>query len=111
MSFSLFTSDARLLPKDIRDSLIPGCGVPPSIRFDRIEVSNILDTNYVGINDVLLNWSPLMAESHASVLVGYFMNWFTIQEDGRAQYASENIAPSILRRVMDKTMVSIPANV
>jgi len=109
MSFSLFASDARLLPKDIHEGLISGCGIPPSIRFDRIEVSNILDANYVGINDVLLNWSSLMAESNTSVIVGYFMNWFTIQEDGRAQNASETIARSILRRVMDKAMVSIPA--
>jgi hypothetical protein len=109
MSFSLFASDARLLPKGIREGLFSQCGIPPSIRFDRIEVSNILDTNYVGINDVLFNWSPLMAESNTSVIVGYFMNWFAIQEDGRAQNASETIARSILRRVMDKTMVSIPA--
>jgi len=109
MSFSLFGSDARLLPKGIREGLISGCGIPPSIRFDRIEVSNILDANYVGINDVLLNWSALMAESNTSVIVGYFMNWFTIQEDGRAQNASQTIARNILQRVMDKTMVSIPA--
>jgi len=81
--------------------------IPPSIRFDRIEVSNILDMNYVGINDVLLNWSPLMAESNTSVIVGYFMNWVAIQKDGRAQNASPTIVRSILRRVVDKTMVSI----
>jgi hypothetical protein len=109
MSFSLFASDARLLPKDIREGLISRCGIPPSIRFDRIEVSNILDANYAGINDVLLNWPPLMAESNNSVIVGYFMNWFTIQEDGRAQNAGENTARRILERVTDKTMVSIPA--
>ena len=107
MSFSLFASDACLLPKGIREGLISGCGIPPSVQFDRIEVSNILDANYVGINDVLLNWSPLMAESNTSTIVGYFMNWVAIQEDGRAQNASQTIARSILRRVMDKTMVSI----
>jgi len=108
MSFSLFASDARLLPKGIREGLISRCGIPSSIRFDRIEVSNILDANYVGINNVLLNWSPLMAESN-TVIVGYFMNWFTIQENARAQNASPTIARSILRQVIEKTMVSIPA--
>ena len=109
MSFTLFASDARRLPNGIREGLLSGCGIPPSIRFDRIEVSNILDANYVGINDVLLNWSPLMAESNTSVIVGYFMNWFIIQADGRAQNASQHIARSTLRRVMEKTMVSNPA--
>ena len=108
MSFSLFASDARLLPKGIREGVISAGGIPPSIRFDRIEVSNIFDANYVGINDVLLNWSPLMAEGNASVIVGYFMNWFAIQEDSRAQNTSKNITLSIMRRVIEKTTVSIP---
>ena len=34
--------------------------------------------NYVGINHVLLNWSPLMAETNTSVVVGYFMNWLAV---------------------------------
>jgi hypothetical protein len=109
MSFSLFASDARLLPKGIREGVISAGGIPSSIRFDRIEVSNIFDANYVGINDVLLNWSPLMAEGNASVIVGYFMNWFAIQEDSRAQNTSKNITLSIMRRVIEKTMVSMPA--
>ena len=49
-----------------------------------------------------------MTESNA-VIVGYFMNWFTIQENARAQDASQDIAGSILQRVIDKTMVSMPA--
>ena len=48
-----------------------------------------------------------MAESNTSAIVGYFMNWVAIQEDGRAQNASQTIVRSILRRVMDKMMVSI----
>jgi len=108
MSFSLFASDARLLPKVIREGVISAGGIPSSIRFDRIEVSNIFDANYVGINDVLLNWSPLMAETNTSVVVGYFMNWFAIQEDSRAQNTNKNVTLSIMRRVIEKTMVSIP---
>lgn len=109
VSFSLFTSDARLLPKGIHEGLFSEYGIPNSVRFDRIEVSNIGDPNYVGINDILLNWSPLLAETNASVLVGYFMNWFAIQENSRAQNTSKNITLSIMRRVIEKTMVSIPA--
>jgi hypothetical protein len=92
-------------PHCVHEGRLSLCGIPP-IRFDRIEVSDILDANYVGINDVLLNWSPSMAESNTSVVVGYFMNWFAIQEDGRA---ANSIARSILKRVMGKTMVSIQA--
>ena len=108
MSFSLFVSDARQLPKDIHEGLFSGYGVPRSVRFDRIEVSNILDANYVGIKDVLLNWSPLLAQSTTAAIIGYFMNWFTIQEDGRATNAGQLVARNILERIIDKTMVSDP---
>jgi hypothetical protein len=108
MSFSLFASDARQLPKGIQEGLISSYGVPRSVRFDRIEVSNILDANYVGLKDVLLNWSPLLAESTTAAITGYFMNWFAIQEDGRASNAGQLVAQNILKRVIDKTMVSIP---
>ena len=70
MSFSLFASDAQHLQKGIQEGLISGYGVPCSVRFDRIEVSNILDANYVRIKDVLLNWSPLLAQSTIAIIIG-----------------------------------------
>jgi len=48
--------------------------LPASIRFDRIEVSNILDANYVGMRGVLTHWAPFLAESNTAAIVGYFMN-------------------------------------
>ena len=108
LSFSLFASDARHLPKGIHEGLLSEYGVPRSVRFDRIEVSNILDANYVGIKDVLLNWSPLLAKTTTAVITGYFMNWFMIQEDGRATNADKLVAENILKRILDITMVSIP---
>ncbi|KDR66055.1 hypothetical protein GALMADRAFT_232756 [Galerina marginata CBS 339.88] len=107
MSFSLFASDARLLPKGIHEDLISGCGIPRSIRFDRIEVSNILDTNYAGIEDVLLTWSPLLTESSSAAIVGYFMNWCAVQEDGLASNASKVIIKKLLERVIENS-VSLP---
>ncbi|KDR66739.1 hypothetical protein GALMADRAFT_106135 [Galerina marginata CBS 339.88] len=110
MSFSLLVSDARRLPDGIHDGLISDYGIPASIRFDRIEVSNILDENYVGVKDVILNWSPLLAVSSTAAIVGYFMNWFTIQEDGRATNASRDVSQDILRLVMEKNMVRLSVN-
>lgn len=44
--------------------------------FDRIDVSNISDENYVGINKVLEGWAPLLnkANKHAT-LITLFINW------------------------------------
>ncbi|KIM35241.1 hypothetical protein M413DRAFT_431291 [Hebeloma cylindrosporum] len=106
LSFSLFTSDARRLPEIIHKGLTSGYGVARSVRFDRIEVSNILDANYVGIQDVLLNWSPLLARTPTAVIMGCFMNWFTVKEDGRATNAGRIATRTILKCVINKTLLT-----
>jgi len=68
----------------ISEGVLSSFGIPASVRFDRIDVSNILDVNYVGINDVLTHWGPLLKDSRTAALVGYFMNWTFVQPDGSA---------------------------
>jgi hypothetical protein len=84
IAFHLTDVDASDLSHAIRDGLLVKQGIPPSIRFDRIEVSNILDDNYIGVRDVLTNWAPLLSESESASIVGYFMNWTGLQKDGNA---------------------------
>ena len=51
-------------------------GLPKSISFDRIDVSNILDTEYVGLAGVLADWGPLLKKDNPhATLLGYSMNW------------------------------------
>ncbi|KAH7096087.1 hypothetical protein BKA62DRAFT_720618 [Auriculariales sp. MPI-PUGE-AT-0066] len=47
-----------------------------SQKFDRIEVSNICDLEYVGIRHVLEDWAPLLnpANPHSAIIC-LFMNW------------------------------------
>jgi len=105
ISFKVLPFEACQLSKGIRQNILAGCGIPASIRFDRIAVSNILDANYVGLRDVLTHWAPLLAESRTSAIVGYFMNWITRQEDGRAAGAGSYVVRNITRRLMDKIKV------
>ncbi|KAK0488270.1 hypothetical protein EDD18DRAFT_1291619 [Armillaria luteobubalina] len=65
----VFDEDARQLPRTLRSHP----AFPQS--FDRIEVSNITDKNYVGMS-VLSDWGPLLNKTnpHAAI-IGLFMNW------------------------------------
>ncbi|KDR68208.1 hypothetical protein GALMADRAFT_1354647 [Galerina marginata CBS 339.88] len=83
ISAKIFSFEACGLSKLIRDGELTDYGVPASISFDRIEVSNILDANYVGIRAVLTYWAPLLADTRFAVIIGYFMNWTMLQKDGR----------------------------
>src|SRR5882757_7589371 len=75
VSFKVFNTDASLLAKTIGDNDLLAFGIPASIQFDRIEVSNILDINYAGIDNVLTNWAPFLSKSVHAAIMGYFMNW------------------------------------
>ncbi|PBK94164.1 hypothetical protein ARMGADRAFT_965842 [Armillaria gallica] len=72
----LYDHDARDLPKILKSDT----SSPQS--FDRIEVSNIVDKNYVGMS-VLSDWGPFINKGnpHAAV-VGHFMNWTTWKKSG-----------------------------
>jgi len=105
-SFTILNFDARLLPRIICDNSLPEVNIPPSIKFDRIEVSNILDENYVGLRDVLTLWAPLLQDSKSAAIVGYFMNWaFSGNVPGRATMAGERVASSLIPKVLAKEKV------
>ena len=91
--FTAISTDARNLPDVTRE------------RFDRIAVSNILDTNYVGIHGVLTLWGPLLVDSKNAAIVGYFMNWAMVQQNGRA-FCSGEAGKKLLSTVIDKNKAS-----
>lgn len=105
IAFKILSSEACELSNGIRDNIFIPLGIPASIRFDRIEVSNILDANYVGIHGVLNHWAPLLAETSTAVIFGYFMNWFVLQEDGRVLQAGETATRRVLPRLMKRIKV------
>ena len=110
-SFFVQMLDACDLGREIRDGSLAADGIPSSIRFDRIEVSNIIDANYVGLNDVLTSWSPLLCDDRTAAIVGYFMNWFTMQRDGRVFGALEagSVNTKLIRNLMDRVKQVSPS--
>jgi hypothetical protein len=94
--------DAYDLGRKFRDGSLSADGIPSSIRFDRIEVSNIIDVNYVGLNNVLTSWSPLLCNNRTAAILGYFMNWFMIKGDGRVSGAGGSVNTKLMGSLMDK---------
>ena len=105
ISFHITSFDARALSSGIRDDIFSDVGIPASVRFDRIQVSNILDANYIGIEGVLSQWAPFLKISRTAVVVGYFMNWITMQEDSRALAAGPKVTKKLLNRLIKEGRV------
>ncbi|KAF9239784.1 hypothetical protein BU15DRAFT_46298 [Melanogaster broomeanus] len=96
ISFHVFNSDASALAEAIVQGTFSAYGIPPTVRFDRIDVSNIMDLNYVGMRLVLNLWGPLLTKSDNAALTGYFMNWMAYAEKGRAVDAGHTVVRNIL---------------
>ncbi|RXW25332.1 hypothetical protein EST38_g534 [Candolleomyces aberdarensis] len=103
ISFKLFSTEACALAKGISGDIFTEMGITSNTRFDRVEVSNILDFNYVGTRGVLTAWSPLLSQGKHAAIVGYYMNWFMVQKDGRAQGASESITTELTKQMVERS--------
>ncbi|KAK0209659.1 hypothetical protein IW262DRAFT_1416458 [Armillaria fumosa] len=88
-----FDQDARILQQTLKSN-----ASFPQI-FDRIEASNIMDKNYVGMS-ILSDWGPLLNKSNPhSAIVGLFMNWPAWEESGNAMSASSDTSRAMQRMV------------
>jgi len=85
--------------------ILLSCLIPSTIKFDRIDVSNILDANYVGPHDVLTLWGPLLGKSGNAALLGYFMNWTKLQRNGRASEAGGRVMKDVIKKLLEKEKV------
>lgn len=82
ISFHILNCDARDLAKDLRSGALNSQGLSKNLHFDRIDVSNIIDTEYVGIPNVLADWAPLLSEDNpCATLFGHSMNWVPKEPD------------------------------
>ncbi|CCL98308.1 uncharacterized protein FIBRA_00302 [Fibroporia radiculosa] len=75
ITFKMFKLDACDLASDLRSGTLAQHGLPASIRFDRVDASNLMDPHYLGIAPVLGAWGPLLKQTRHATLLGHFMNW------------------------------------
>jgi hypothetical protein len=108
ISFNVLGLEASMLSNVILDNQLASYGIPASIRFDRIEVSNLMDGNYLGIDGVLTAWAPLLGENRCATIVGYFMNWVALgQPDGHVSNAGAVVCKELLQCLVREGRVSI----
>ncbi|KZT23891.1 hypothetical protein NEOLEDRAFT_1068587 [Neolentinus lepideus HHB14362 ss-1] len=99
ISFHLYSEDARDLAGRMKAGGRVHSGVPPSVHFDRIEVSNIMDAEYVGISRVLTDWAPLLKNNRTATIIAYFMNWRARQKGADLFTAGKHVMDRIMDRL------------
>ncbi|RDB14687.1 hypothetical protein Hypma_016436 [Hypsizygus marmoreus] len=107
ISFSVFAFHATNLASLVRSNDLVSYNIPASIHFDRIEVSNILDDNYVGLDGVLKSWAPLLTKSGRATILGYFMNWAILkQPESLVLNASKDVISKLIDRMSKEGKLS-----
>ncbi|RXW22376.1 hypothetical protein EST38_g3502 [Candolleomyces aberdarensis] len=103
ISFKLYSTEACGLAQAIKSGRLTELDLPPTVRFNRIEVSNILDAQYVGMDAVLTTWGPLLSDNPFATIVGYFLNWPLLEKDGDPTTCEdEDVIDQCIKCVMDR---------
>ncbi|GJE90137.1 zf-MYND and DUF4470 domain-containing protein [Phanerochaete sordida] len=63
------------LATSLRRGDLVSIGLPASTRFDRLDVSNLVDQDYIGITRIFEAWSGFLKLGGGAAIVGHFMNW------------------------------------
>ena len=80
ISIKVFCVDTIDLSNSIKRGHLVDFGVPSTILFDRIDVSNVVDAEYLGVSRVVDAWGGFLKRRTDATMVGYFMNWPARQE-------------------------------
>jgi hypothetical protein len=105
ITFQMVCNDASALSAEIKDGSLARL-VPSSISFDRIEVSNTLDSEYIGIPRLLADWSPFLKRTPHAAIVGYFMNWVPKQSGSSITTSDRQAFEPAMDRLMKDGRVS-----
>jgi hypothetical protein len=87
IEFHVLCQDASQLSRDIRNGALSS--IPQQLSFDRIEVSNIMDHNYLDIPTVISDWGSLLKKTPHATLLGSFMNWHIDQLNSSSNNCDE----------------------
>jgi hypothetical protein len=93
MSFNnihVYDRDARDLANDLNSNALSIHELSENTRFDRFDVSNIIDSENVGTSNILSHWAPLFETIPCATIIGYFVNW-SRQADQLGQEAGKKI--------------------
>ncbi|GJE94076.1 DUF4470 domain-containing protein [Phanerochaete sordida] len=97
--------DAVDLAASLRRGDLAAIGLPASTRFDRIDVSNLVDENYLRVPRVLEAWGGFLRRDRGAAIVGHFMNW---QEREPAAQPGEKDMEGIVDRMIATGKIAMP---
>ena len=99
ITFHLTDHRAEELSGNIRGGVYSSIGIPPTIRFDRIDISNMGDAEYLGVPRAITDWGPFLKDTEHATLLGHFVNWARVQKGSHLNNISEQESKRIFQHM------------
>ena len=107
IKFGVFSEDPHSLACDLRENLLAPHGFPAGTKFDRIDVSNLLDgAERTKIPNIITDWGPMMEENKHATLIGSFTEWHRHQKNASVATSSEETKSEFISKLITEDRVS-----
>ncbi|KAI0067091.1 hypothetical protein BV25DRAFT_1278161 [Artomyces pyxidatus] len=100
IAFKVFDMEPDVLLTSFTEGKLVQHGVPPSMRFDRIDIGHILGDEIPGNLLACAGWGRLLNDTEHAMLLGHLLNW--LKEDpgeGAPGRLTEEIASATMNRL------------
>lgn len=104
ITFSVLSLEPETLSQCIRSNMFQRMGLTSAMRFDRIDVANLMDKQD-DLQPTLTAWSPLLREGKHATVMGRFEEWGKMQKNGRCANAGNKICGTAVVKLMENTTV------
>ncbi|RXW23557.1 hypothetical protein EST38_g2280 [Candolleomyces aberdarensis] len=104
IAFKLFCWSPCEVGEFMKKNVFEDIDLPSATRFDRIDVSNIMDQDHrfgARLENVLEVWGSLLSERPSAALVGCFIFWFVGNDGSSSANSGEKIALECTQRLVD----------
>ncbi|TCD64784.1 hypothetical protein EIP91_003644 [Steccherinum ochraceum] len=106
ITIHMLSADAKDVPASILRSTTT---LTQNILFDRIDLSNVVDHNYLGLEGTLGPWGVLLngRRNKYATVCGYFMNWFMVERRAEPSYMGAEGMARWVKGKMDQAEISL----
>ena len=104
-SFTVVPVNPRRLPIFVKEEGLSEYKTPR--KFDRVDVANTLDTNQVGLHEVLTLWAPLLEDNPHATIIGHFTDWMALGQAERASSRAGEPVEGLTKQVMEEEQVRL----
>ncbi|KAL4252947.1 MYND-type zinc finger protein samB [Abortiporus biennis] len=107
VTFHIYDQNPATFSDFIRNDEAKDSGLLSSTRFDRIDVSNMMEYTPSGIEDVLEDWGNFLSQSKHATIIGSFLNWADEQKGASVLHEGEKVVKNAITKLVKQKRIPV----